>query len=568
MTLVLLVETQGERGIAEQLRHLPVRGGAIELRCVATAHDVAAELAHADTNVSVVSGDLHAPDGALLRMLDDPSLGVAALVASTPGAHGVATSGARVLSAATNSHPVPDADADSLGLVYVAAPQVQAVAAAVRDLPDGGETGDILDLVLAALVRTADVPAVTAVRVEPFPAERGGSSATLPEVDADLAARAAARPADGLYSTFVLRRLSARITPWAVRHGVPANRVTTVSAIVGLAGAGAFAVGSYPALVAGALLLQLSLVLDCVDGEIARATRSQSPFGAWLDGATDRVKEYAALAGLVLADGPSWWWVAGAAMVVQTARHMQDFAFDKGALDEWRAGHRDRRPLSDTTPYQRPAGLPVGVPARRESVGVWLRRLAHLPIAERWLVLSVCALADAPAVALVAYLALVSLAWAWTTLGALRRSRTLAPYSPRLQARLAALRDDGALPLRGRSPGGIVGWALPSVLTAAEGAAVLALTAGCAPNWRAAAFGWFAVVAWHRYDVAYRRGGAATVPPNIVLVLGGGWLLRCAALGIAAPCGALPGVLIAGLVWMFLVYVPESVLAGARTARA
>ena len=65
-----------------------------------------------------------------------------------------------------------------------------------------------------------------------------------------------------------------------------------------------FATGERVGLVAGALLLQLSLVVDCVDGEVARYTRAFSSLGAWLDASTDRVKEYACYAGLAFgADG-------------------------------------------------------------------------------------------------------------------------------------------------------------------------------------------------------------------------------------------------------------------------
>ena len=67
--------------------------------------------------------------------------------------------------------------------------------------------------------------------------------------------------------------------------------------VVGLAAAALFAVGEPVALVAGALLLQLSLVLDCVDGDVARYTRRFSPLGAWLDASTDRLKEFACYAG-------------------------------------------------------------------------------------------------------------------------------------------------------------------------------------------------------------------------------------------------------------------------------
>jgi hypothetical protein len=48
----------------------------------------------------------------------------------------------------------------------------------------------------------------------------------------------------------------------------------------------------------------------------------------------------------------------------------------------------------------------------------------------------------------------------------------------------------------------------------AEGAVVVGLTQAVAADWAAAAFRWFAVVAWHRYDVIYRRGGETPAVPS------------------------------------------------------
>ena len=77
------------------------------------------------------------------------------------------------------------------------------------------------------------------------------------------------------------------------------------------------------------MLLQLSLVLDCVDGDVARYTRRFSPLGAWLDASTDRLKEFACYAGLAWgADaGRTGWLLAAAMITLQTARHTVDYTF-------------------------------------------------------------------------------------------------------------------------------------------------------------------------------------------------------------------------------------------------
>jgi len=594
MTLVLLVPRTGDTAVelgrvVDRLSALPARTpvrvetvGPDDLTAARLPTAIAAALDAAPDGLTIVASGLDASDEALLRIVDDPSLTLAALVGapdparhpSPSGAtmHPVATAGAALLTAGTAVHPVADADGQFLGALRIGPSVARAAARVLRYVPRIAEV-DPVDLVLTALSRSAALPPVAVVRPDPFPAVRGPAPSTAVAerpVPADLAARTAARPGDGFYSTYVLRRLSARITPLAVRRRVRPNTVTAVSTLIGLLGAGGFALGSWATLAIGAVLLQISLVLDCVDGEIARATRQRSPFGGWLDGATDRVKEYAAIAGLAAA-GHHLWPLAAAGMVVQTVRHLQDFAFDKGVLATWRSELRDVRPLSDVTPWQRPAGVGRGPEPLTGSAGMWLRRVVRMPIAERWLVLGIAAVCDAPAAGLIAYLVLAITAELYTVAGAVRRTRgPLGRYPAELATRLADYRDDGVLGLAtaARAPHGPLGWLLPPLTAVVEGAVVLGVTVGCAPHWAGAAFGWFAVVAWHRYDVVYRRGGATPVVPERVGLLGLGWAVRCAVLVIGAALGVLPGVLVAGICWLALVYLPESLAAGARTLKA
>lgn len=563
----------GDRALAEQLGRLPARRRIV----VETAADWLSSLdaaARDGAAVGVIASCTVVPDEALLRLFDDPSLRVGALVSQRQGEHPVGTDGVTILSAGTAIHPVPNSDAGSVGVLYACAASAGALLAGARDAVQAWPEADAVDLALAAAVRTGPAP-VSAVRLDPLPGGRAPDAAAAARLHTDvasvdaaaLASRNAARSGDGFYSTFALRRIAAHLTPWAVRRGVPANLVTAVSALIGLGGSAAFALRSYPALMIGAVLLQLSLVLDCVDGEIARTTRTRSPFGAWLDAATDRVKEYAALAGLAVAAGPGWWWVAAAGMVVQTARHLQDFAFAKGALAAARrATLRDRRPLGDTTAWVRPAGA---APGESRTASMWLRRVIHMPIGERWLVLSVAAVLDAPAAALDAYLALAALSGLWAMLGAIRRSTpAVLRYDGALAATLVAYRDDGVPPLTRLRARGLLGWLLPSLVTLLEGAVVLGATEAAAPHWAAAAFGWFAIVAWHRYDVIYRRGGDTPLVPTAISALGGGWLLRSVVVLLGAALGVLPAVLVAGAGWLLVVYLPESLRAGLRTATA
>src|SRR5919201_4363021 len=99
--------------------------------------------------------------------------------------------------------------------------------------------------------------------------------------DADERARldAAVKANDGFFTTFFVSPYSKYLARFAARRGWTPNALTIVSFVVGLAAAAGFGFGSRAGLVAGALLLQASFVLDCVDGQLARYTRRFSNVG-------------------------------------------------------------------------------------------------------------------------------------------------------------------------------------------------------------------------------------------------------------------------------------------------
>lgn len=88
---------------------------------------------------------------------------------------------------------------------------------------------------------------------------------------------------------------------WAAqRAGLPPSAVTLLGAASSLAGAAVLglAPSGAGAAVACLVLLQLGYVLDCADGQLARATQRTSAFGAWLDVACDHLRNVA-LAGAI-----------------------------------------------------------------------------------------------------------------------------------------------------------------------------------------------------------------------------------------------------------------------------
>ena len=146
----------------------------------------------------------------------------------------------------------------------------------------------------------------------------------------------AVKPNDGFFTTFLVSPYSKYIARWAARRGWTPNAVSCLSMAVGVLAAAGFATGERAGMIAGAVLLQAAFTLDCVDGQLARYTRTFTKLGAWLDSILDRAKEYTAYAGLALGaahNGDDVWLLAGIALALQTARHAADFTYNT-ARDE------------------------------------------------------------------------------------------------------------------------------------------------------------------------------------------------------------------------------------------
>ncbi len=106
---------------------------------------------------------------------------------------------------------------------------------------------------------------------------------------------------DGFISRNLNRKISTRISPYLVEKFTP-NQVTLYTFLLGLFSA--FVAYFSPAL--GGILLQISSVLDGLDGEIARARMQTTKFGAWLDSLLDRYVDFAFLTALTFHMKPSW----------------------------------------------------------------------------------------------------------------------------------------------------------------------------------------------------------------------------------------------------------------------
>jgi phosphatidylglycerophosphate synthase len=101
-----------------------------------------------------------------------------------------------------------------------------------------------------------------------------------------------------------VRKVSPYLTRALLRARVAPNAVTACMAVVGLAAAGLVSLRGIAAAVGAAALIQLQILLDCCDGELARWLDRRSPAGVYLDRLAHWLTEAALPIGLgVRADG-------------------------------------------------------------------------------------------------------------------------------------------------------------------------------------------------------------------------------------------------------------------------
>ncbi|MCF6525847.1 DUF5941 domain-containing protein, partial [Streptomyces sp. JJ36] len=439
------------------------------------------------------------------------------------------------------------------------------------------------------------------------PEARRAADAAVAAVDEEaVRLRSAVKSRDGFFTTFCVSPYSRHLARWCARRGLTPNQVTTASLVTALIAAACAATGSRGGFVAAGVLLLGSFVLDCTDGQLARYALRYSTLGAWLDATFDRAKEYAFYAGLAVGAaraGDDVWALALGAMVLQTVRHVVDFAFTEANHDA----------TANTSPTAALSG-------RLDGVGwtVWLRRMIILPIGERWALIAVLTACTTPRVTFLALLAGSAFAACYTTAGRVLRSVTRrARRTDRAARALADLAGSGPLAaavarvVRGAVPPAVVApaavagalavtgtalwapfgswwpvvaaagyavtsgvavarplrgpldWLVPPVLRAAEYTTILVLAARSEVNGALpAAYGLVAAVAYHHYDTVYRiRGGTGAPPARLVRAIGGHegrTLAVAAAAAVLGPGGSGQGFTLA--LTAFAVVIAAAVL--------
>ncbi|MER5332143.1 DUF5941 domain-containing protein [Micromonospora sp. NPDC002717] len=630
--------------LAAQLR----AAGADEVRRAADLDELAALVDAATGPVLVTGADLVAHTAVLRHLATSPVGPTVALVLTDPPGDGrtaVREERGQVVEAGPPETLNGDATGIFGGALRVGAADLPSLAAAARAaaagvLPAGAPSaaapppaGPAVDRLFAGLAGLGALTFAHRVRLlvahrVTDPAGLAAAEAAVAAVDEDRAElRLSVKERDDFFTTFFVSTWSPYVTKASARLGLGPTAVTMISVAFAVAAAVLFGVGGRPALVAGAVLLYLGFVLDCVDGQLARYTRHFSAWGGWLDTMADRAKEYVVYAGLgygaTQAGFRYGWALAIAAMTLQTVRHMTDTWY--GVLHDEAA----RRPKAVGT-----SGGGIGdklnaasnrVQADTGSVSYWLKRTVVFPIGERWALIALTVALFGPLVSLYAVLAWGVLAFAYT--GALRTLRARWMWVPVLDTVDATLhRDDGPLARRlpvvrpmgpltlavvaalgpaallvaaqltrggteaaglgwavpvallvllvgglgaGAAHNGPLDWLVPAALRAGEYLFAIAVgVVGDVPPWLV--FGYVFVLTLHHYDLTARLEKRQSAPPLHGLTLG--WEGRSVLLTLAAIVG-IAGIGMATLgTYLLMVFVGSVVLAWvvlpARAARA
>ncbi|MFG3041594.1 DUF5941 domain-containing protein [Streptomyces sp. NPDC048330] len=457
-----------------------------------------------------------------------------------------------------------------------ARPALARALTAASGAPAAAATGTLTDDLTGTLADALDADGVTVHRpvlgtlVATVPVDdeaRREARAAVEAVDDEaVRLRSAVKAHDGFFTTFFISPYSRYIARWCARRGLTPNQVTTASLLTALVAAGCAATGERGGYIAAGVLLLLSFVLDCTDGQLARYALKYSTMGAWLDATFDRAKEYAFYAGLALGaarNGDDVWALALGAMILMTCRHVVDFSFNEANHDA----------TANTSPT-------AALSDRLDSLGwtVWARRMIILPIGERWAMIAVLTAVTTPRIVFWALIVGCAFGACYTTAGRVLRSLTRkARRTDRAAQALADLADSGPAARAfarifhrpGRGGVGVVfaafgtagllfavlswpfgdrqavvaavgyavfagvavaqplkgalDWLVPPLFRAAEYTTVLVLAARSeSAHALPAAFGLVAAVAYHHYDTVYRiRGGTGAPPAWLVRVTGG-----------------------------------------------
>ncbi|MEW2544479.1 CDP-alcohol phosphatidyltransferase family protein [Streptomyces sp. NPDC047002] len=174
-----------------------------------------------------------------------------------------------------------------------------------------------------------------------------------------------------------MREISLRVDPYLVNTRISPNQLTYLMVVAGVLGGAALLLPGVTGAVLAVLLFQLYLLLDCVDGEVARWRGQTSVTGVYLDRIGHYLCEAALLAGFGLRAAdvfqrqgphPGWLWAflgtlaALGAILIKAETDLVDVARQRSGLPA----------VADEASAPRSSGLAL---ARRAAAALRFHRL-------------------------------------------------------------------------------------------------------------------------------------------------------------------------------------------------
>jgi len=105
---------------------------------------------------------------------------------------------------------------------------------------------------------------------------------------------------NGWYVRFFVRKVSIHFTWIFLNTPITANQISFLMILLGTIGGFSFILRGYTGALIGTILLQLYLILDCADGEVARYKSQCSLKGKYLDYIANDIVHVALFAGLTI----------------------------------------------------------------------------------------------------------------------------------------------------------------------------------------------------------------------------------------------------------------------------
>ncbi len=168
----------------------------------------------------------------------------------------------------------------------------------------GSDLGNILHALLwpdGSEPRVSDrakkVPGVAGL---PYVLNNGKGAAAISEARLVEALSCQTRDNDSLLARYFDRRISRFISRRLAHTSVTPNAITIGGTVIGLIGALLLSLGGYYAQLFGSLIFLFCIIVDGVDGEVARLKLQTTSFGQHLDIITDNIVHFAVFAGIAV----------------------------------------------------------------------------------------------------------------------------------------------------------------------------------------------------------------------------------------------------------------------------